>query len=102
MPGWTLSRNVAGEVQRALDVKTLGLEKTRELKPTDPETPFVVPPASISMTSRRRSSAITPRRERHPLGSRRRPKLRSADGEAQGQGPGPDGVGVGLVAAIPR
>jgi penicillin G amidase len=44
MPGWTLSRNVAGEVQRALDVKALGLEKTRELKPTDPETPFVVPP----------------------------------------------------------
>jgi penicillin G amidase len=43
MPGWTLSRNAASEVQRALDVKTMGLEKVLELKPTDPEKAFVVP-----------------------------------------------------------
>ncbi|MGE3275878.1 MAG: penicillin acylase family protein [Vicinamibacterales bacterium] len=43
MPGWTLWRNVAREVERAVDVRTLGLAKTRELKPTDPVTPFVVP-----------------------------------------------------------
>jgi penicillin amidase len=44
MPGWTLSRNVASEVQRAIDVRTMGLEKTRELKPTDPAIAFTVPP----------------------------------------------------------
>ncbi len=43
MPGWTLSRNAASEVQRALDVKTMGIQKVLELKPTDPEKPFVVP-----------------------------------------------------------
>ena len=69
MPGWTLSRNVAGEVQRALDVKTLGLEKTRELKPTDPETPFVVPPGLDLDDITADILAITQRRQRHPLGS---------------------------------
>jgi penicillin amidase len=43
MPGWTLSRNAGSEVQRALDVKAMGVEKVRELKPTDPEKAFVVP-----------------------------------------------------------
>ena len=43
MPGWTLSRNAASEVQRALDVKTMGIQKVLELKPTDPEKAFVVP-----------------------------------------------------------
>ncbi|MGE4067155.1 MAG: penicillin acylase family protein [Vicinamibacterales bacterium] len=43
MPGWTLSRNVSREVQRAIDVLTMGLAKTRELAPTDPATDFVVP-----------------------------------------------------------
>jgi penicillin amidase len=43
MPGWTLSRNAASEVQRALDVKQMGVAKVQELKPTDPEKPFTVP-----------------------------------------------------------
>ena len=43
MPGWTLSRNASSEVQRAVDVKTMGLEKVLELKPTDPEKAFTVP-----------------------------------------------------------
>ncbi len=43
MPGWTLTRNAASEVQRALDVKAMGIAKVRELKPTDPEKAFVVP-----------------------------------------------------------
>ena len=87
MPGWTLSRNVAGEVQRALDVKALGLEKTRELKPTDPETPFVVPPGldleDITpeiLTLTRGANDI--RWDLTPA------ELRSADGGARGSGPG--------------
>ena len=44
MPGWQLSRNASSEVQRALDVKLMGVAKVEELKPTDPEKPFVVPP----------------------------------------------------------
>lgn len=43
MPGWTLSRNASSEVQRALDVKLMGIDKVHELKPTDPEKRFVVP-----------------------------------------------------------
>jgi penicillin amidase len=43
MPGWTLSRNASSEVQRALDVKTMGLETVLELKPTDPEKAFTIP-----------------------------------------------------------
>ncbi len=43
MPGWTLSRNASSEVQRALDVKTMGIDKVLELKPTDPEKRFAVP-----------------------------------------------------------
>ena len=43
MPGWTLSRNASSEVQRALDVKTMGIAKVQELKPTDPEKAFAVP-----------------------------------------------------------
>lgn len=43
MPGWTLSRNASSEVQRALDVKAMGIAKVQELKPTDPEKAFVVP-----------------------------------------------------------
>lgn len=43
MPGWTLTRNAASEVQRALDVKTMGIAKVQELKPTDPEKAFTVP-----------------------------------------------------------
>ncbi len=43
MPGWTLSRNASSEVQRALDVKALGIDKVLELKPTDPEKRFAVP-----------------------------------------------------------
>jgi penicillin amidase len=43
MPGWTLSRNAASEVQRALDIKSMGLAKLQELKPTEPPKPFVVP-----------------------------------------------------------
>jgi penicillin G amidase len=43
MPGWTLSRNASSEVQRALDVKLMGIDKVLELKPTDPEKKFVVP-----------------------------------------------------------
>jgi penicillin G amidase len=43
MPGWTLSRNASSEVQRALDVKTMGIAKVRELKPTDPEKAFTIP-----------------------------------------------------------
>jgi len=44
MPGWTLSRNAASEVQRALDIKAMGLAKLQELKPTDPQKRIVVPP----------------------------------------------------------
>ena len=43
MPGWTLSRNASSEVQRAIDIKTMGIEKVLELKPTDPEKKFSVP-----------------------------------------------------------
>ncbi|MGQ0736390.1 MAG: penicillin acylase family protein [Acidobacteriota bacterium] len=43
MPGWTLSRNAASEVQRALDIKAMGVAKVLELKPTDPEKRFTVP-----------------------------------------------------------
>ncbi len=43
MPGWAMTRNASSEVTRALDIKRLGLEKTRELKPTDPERAFTVP-----------------------------------------------------------
>jgi penicillin G amidase len=43
MPGWTLTRNASSEVQRAIDVKTMGLQKVLELKPTDPEKAFTVP-----------------------------------------------------------
>ncbi len=43
MPGWTLSRNAASEVQRALDIKAMGISKVLELKPTDPEKVFSVP-----------------------------------------------------------
>jgi penicillin amidase len=43
MPGWTLSRNASSEVQRALDVKLMGIDKVLELKPTDPEKKFAVP-----------------------------------------------------------
>ena len=43
MPGWTLSRNAASEVQRALDIRRFGAARVQELKPTDPETRFVVP-----------------------------------------------------------
>ena len=43
MPGWTLSRNASSEVQRALDVKSMGIDKVLELKPTDPEKKFALP-----------------------------------------------------------
>lgn len=43
MPGWAMTRNASSEVTRALDIKRLGLEKTRELKPTDPERAFTIP-----------------------------------------------------------
>ncbi|MBX7185235.1 MAG: penicillin acylase family protein, partial [Vicinamibacteria bacterium] len=43
MAGWAMTRNASSEVARALDIKRLGLEKTRELKPTDPERAFTVP-----------------------------------------------------------
>ena len=43
MAGWAMTSNAASEVTRALDIKRLGLEKTRELKPTDPERAFTVP-----------------------------------------------------------
>jgi penicillin G amidase len=43
MPGWTLSRNASSEVQRALDVKAMGIDKVLELKPTDPEKRFALP-----------------------------------------------------------
>ena len=43
MPGWAMTRNASSEVTRALDIKRLGLEKTRALKPTDPERAFTVP-----------------------------------------------------------
>jgi penicillin amidase len=43
MPGWTLSRNASSEVQRAMDIKTMGIDKVLELKPTDPEKKFGVP-----------------------------------------------------------
>jgi penicillin G amidase len=43
MPGWTLSRNASSEVQRALDIKAMGIAKLQELKPTDPAKPLVVP-----------------------------------------------------------
>lgn len=43
MPGWTLTRNVASEITRALDVKAMGAAKVQELKPTDPEKPIEIP-----------------------------------------------------------
>ena len=43
MPGWTLTRNAASEVQRALDIKALGLALTQKLRPTDPVKTFEVP-----------------------------------------------------------
>jgi len=43
MAGWAMTRNASSELTRALDIKRLGLEKTRELKPTDPERAFTVP-----------------------------------------------------------
>ena len=43
MPGWTLTRNAASEVQRALDIKAMGIAKTEELKPTEPTTRLQVP-----------------------------------------------------------
>ena len=69
MPGWTLSRNVAGEVQRALDVKALGLEKTRELKPTDPGDAVCRAARPRSRRHHRRHPRHHPRCQRHPLGS---------------------------------
>jgi penicillin amidase len=44
MPGWTLSRNAASEVQRALDIKAMGAAKVEELKPTEPQRKIQVPP----------------------------------------------------------
>ncbi|MBL8271885.1 penicillin acylase family protein [Steroidobacter sp.] len=43
MPVWSITRNIASEVARALSVKTLGLEKTAEVTVTDPPTPLVLP-----------------------------------------------------------
>ena len=43
VPGWGMVNNVASEVNRALDIKRMGLEKTRELRPTEPERAFTVP-----------------------------------------------------------
>lgn len=43
MPGWTLSRNAAGEVARALQIKEMGVAKTEELRPTRPQKKIVVP-----------------------------------------------------------
>lgn len=43
MPGWAMTGNASSELSRALDVKRLGLAKTRELRPTDPERAFTVP-----------------------------------------------------------
>lgn len=43
MAGWAMTRNASSEITRALDIKRLGLAKTRELKPTDPERAFTVP-----------------------------------------------------------
>ena len=43
MPGWTLTRNASSEVQRAIDIKTMGIDKVLELKPTDPQKRFTVP-----------------------------------------------------------
>ncbi len=44
MPGWTLSRNASSEVNRALDIKALGLGKVEELKPTTPRKKLEIPP----------------------------------------------------------
>ena len=44
MPGWTLSRNAASEVRRALEIRALGVAKVEELRPTEPEKKLVVPP----------------------------------------------------------
>ena len=75
MPGWTLSRNASSEVQRALDVKTMGIAKVQELKPTDPEKAFAVPEgldlADIDAPHPRRHA----RREQPALESRRPQKL---------------------------
>ena len=43
LPGWAMTRNASSELARALDIKRLGLERTRELKPTEPERAFVIP-----------------------------------------------------------
>ncbi len=43
MPGWTLTRNAASEVRRALDLKMLGVAKLQELAPTEPEKPLEMP-----------------------------------------------------------
>ncbi|MEO6403622.1 MAG: penicillin acylase family protein [Vicinamibacteria bacterium] len=43
MPGWAMVSNVPSEVTRALDIKRLGLEKTRELRPTEPEKAYTIP-----------------------------------------------------------
>ena len=43
MPGWTLSRNAASEVQRALDIRAMGAVKVEELKPTEPARKLQVP-----------------------------------------------------------
>ncbi len=77
MPGWTLSRNASSEVQRALDVKPMGIDKVLELKPTDPEKTFIVPKASTSRISTRRSSAVA-RGANNLRGTSRPPKPASA------------------------
>lgn len=43
MPAWTLSRNAATEISRALAVKTFGLEKAEQLIVTEPERKITVP-----------------------------------------------------------
>jgi len=43
MPGWTLTRNASSEVERALDIKAMGIEQVLALKPTDPVKRFTVP-----------------------------------------------------------
>jgi len=43
MPGWTLSRNAASEVSRGLAIRSMGLEKVQELRPTEPEKRVEIP-----------------------------------------------------------
>jgi penicillin amidase len=43
MPGWTLTRNASSEVERAILIKTMGIDKTEDLMPTTPHKKLEVP-----------------------------------------------------------